>query len=237
MVKQMIYEFRLSLRDIGIPVWRDIQVDCTDSFHDFNTYIQALFDWSSIFEHRFEITRSGGVEIPPVIIEETSMDEYEALDEEGDFADAFSEDSFDENYELDYEEAFDEDEYRPIGSYFVDVGDQATYTYFTDAVLEIEIILTEIVAAQEDATYPLCTGAENLAPEEMDDRGDILQKKAKLISVKKEELVAAINKELALLGDAISYDSEYEEFQHDLHFDDDEIYDEPYDAESDNSDC
>lgn len=234
MVTDMIYEFRLALRDVGIPVWRDVLVDSTESFYDFNIHIQTLFGWSDMFEHSFEITRSRGVNIPPIIIEAPSMDAFDDYTDESDPKDDFPEDSLVdslvEDSVFDSVEEFDENEDKPLSTYFEEVEDHATYTYFTDALLEIDVTLSEIVAPQDDIIYPFCTNAENLAPEEMDDRGDILHKKDKLIYSKTDELVASINNELSLLGDADLYDYDYDDIEHDEHFDDDEIFDEPYDA-------
>ena len=80
----MIYEFRIAVRDIGVPIWRDIQVNSDETFYDFNSIIQAAFSWSSFFEHRFEITRSGGTDLLPIIIEETPLDTLEDYTDESD---------------------------------------------------------------------------------------------------------------------------------------------------------
>lgn len=69
----MIYEFRIAVRDIGVPIWRDIQVNSDETFYDFNSIIQAAFSWSGFFEHRFEVTRSGGTDLLPIIIEEKTI--------------------------------------------------------------------------------------------------------------------------------------------------------------------
>ena len=56
-----------------------------ETFYDFNSIIQAAFSWSGFFEHRFEVTRSGGTDLLPIIIEETPLDTLEDYTDDSDF--------------------------------------------------------------------------------------------------------------------------------------------------------
>lgn len=214
----MIYEFRVAVRDIGVPIWRDIQVNSYETFYDFNSIIQAAFNWSGFFEHRFEITRSGGTELLPIIIEETPLDTLEDYTDESDFREYSDEEREDVNEiekdDYDYYDENDsaENEDQQLQKYFTDIGDAATYIYFTDAVIEVGIQLTEMVAPREDCRYPICVAAENASPDEMEDRPTILQNRDKLKLTDSQDLIRLINFALSQLGDSDIFDAEYEDF-------------------------
>jgi len=214
----MIYEFRVAVRDIGLPVWRDIQVDSEDTFYDFNGIIQAAFSWSGFFEHRFEITRSGGIDLLPIIIEETPLDTLEDYSDESDFREYSDEEREDvdeiEADDYDYYDENDsaENEDQTLKKYFTAIDDAATYIYFTDAVIEVDIQLTEMVAPQEDRLYPICVAAENAGPDEMDDRSTILQNRDNLKLTDADDLIRLINFALSQLGDSDIFDAGYEDF-------------------------
>ncbi|CZR01446.1 plasmid pria4b orf3 [Trichococcus palustris] len=172
----MIYEFRITLLDVGVPVWRDIQIDDGSSFSDLHFAIQAAFNWLDFQLHQFELIVSEGKKIAPILLE--------SLDDE------------DEHFEPDEAEI---EEYHPLRDYFQKQGDTAVYTYNFEEKWEHEIVLTKIVAPAEDTVYPICTGAENLAPEEEHTRKAIRKKKIKLAYENSEEIVASINLEFAFL--------------------------------------
>lgn len=214
----MIYEFRVAVRDIGLPIWRDIQVDSEETFYDFNGIIQAAFSWSGFFEHRFEITRSGGTDLLPVIIEETPLDTLEDYTDESDFREYSDEEREDvdeieaDDYDFYDENDSAENEDQTLQKYFTAIDDAATYIYFTDAVIEVDIQLTEMVAPQEDRRYPTCVAAENAGPDEMEDRSTILQNRNNLILADTEDLIRLINFALSQLGDSDIFDAGYEDF-------------------------
>jgi len=214
----MIYEFRVAVRDIGLPIWRDIQVDSEETFYDFNSIIQAAFSWSGFFEHRFEITRSGGTNLLPIIIEETPLDTLEDYTDESDFREYSDEEREDvdeiEEDDYDYYDENDsaENEDQTLQKYFTAIDDTATYIYFTDAVIEVDIQLTEMVAPQEDCRYPICVAAENAGPDEMEDRSTILQNRDHLKMTDTQDLIRLINLSLSQLGDSDVFDAGYEDF-------------------------
>lgn len=214
----MIYQFRLTIRDIGVPIWRDIQVSSDETFYDFNSIIQAAFSWSGFFEHRFEITRSGGTALLPIIIEETPLDTLEDYTDESDFRKYSDEEREDvDEIEEDIYDYHDEDdsaenEDQTLQKYFTDIDDAATYIYFTDAVLEVDIQLTELVAPQLDCRYPICVAAENASPDEMEDRSTILQTRDNLKLSDSQDLIRLINLALSQLDDSDIFDAGYEDF-------------------------
>ena len=65
----MIYEFRITLLDVGVPVWRDIQIDDESSFSDLHFVIQAAFNWLDFQLHQFEVIVSEGKKTAPILLE------------------------------------------------------------------------------------------------------------------------------------------------------------------------
>lgn len=188
----MIYEFRITLLDVGVPVWRDIQIDDGSSFSDLHFVIQAAFNWLDFQLHQFEVIVSEGKKIAPILLEPL--------------------DDGDEHFEPDEAEI---EENQRLRDYFQKKGDTAVYTYNFEEKWEHEIVLTKIVEPAEDAVYPICTGAENLAPEEEHTRKAIRKKKINLAYENPEEIVASINSEFAFLTNAdfentnLEFDEEY----------------------------
>ena len=105
-----------------------------------------------------------------------------------------------------------ENEDQQLQKFFSDIDDATTYIYFTDAVLEVDIQLTEMAAPREDCSYPVCVAAENASPDEMEDRTTILQNRDKLKLTDTQELIRLINFALSQLGDSDIFDTEYEDF-------------------------
>ena len=235
----MIYEFRIAVRDIGVPIWRDIQVNSDETFYDFNSIIQAAFSWSGFYEHRFEVTRSGGTDLLPIIIEETPLDTLEDYTDDSDFRGYSDEEREDvneiEENEYDYYDENDsaENEDQTLQKFFTDIDDAATYIYFTDAVIEVDIQLTEMVVPQEDCRYPICVAAKNASPDEMEDRPTFLQNRDKLKLTDSQDLIRLINFALSQLGDSDIFDTEYEDYGSEYAFDtswDDVLPDETEDS-------
>lgn len=73
----MIFQFKISLLNVGIPVWRRIQVDGEINFRELHEDIQIAFDWYNSHLHNFYIRKSNGVNIKNIIIEPDN--EYQGL--------------------------------------------------------------------------------------------------------------------------------------------------------------
>ncbi|MGA9518156.1 MAG: plasmid pRiA4b ORF-3 family protein [Trichococcus sp.] len=50
----MMFELRITLLDVGIPVWRDIQLDDDTTFSDLHFILQSAFNWSDLHPHTFK---------------------------------------------------------------------------------------------------------------------------------------------------------------------------------------
>ena len=146
------------------------------------------------------------------------MDTLEDYTDESDFREYSDEEREDvdeiEENAYDYHDENDsaENEDQTLQKYFTAIDDAATYIYFTITVIEVDIQLTEMVAAREDCSYPICVAAENASPDEMEDRPTILQNRDKLKLTDTEDLIRLINFALSQLGDSDIFDTEYEDF-------------------------
>ena len=49
----MIYEFKVTLKDVGTLVWRVIQMDSNATFYDLHRVLQVVFDWDNYHLHSF----------------------------------------------------------------------------------------------------------------------------------------------------------------------------------------
>jgi len=146
------------------------------------------------------------------------LDTLEDYSDESDFREYSDEEREDvdeiEADDYDYYDENDsaENEDQTLKKYFTAIDDAATYIYFTDAVIEVDIQLTEMVAPQEDRLYPICVAAENAGPDEMDDRSTILQNRDNLKLTDADDLIRLINFALSQLGDSDIFDAGYEDF-------------------------
>ena len=67
--KAKIYSFKITLENVGVPVWRKVQVKSTSTFLELHKIIQILFDWQEDHLHEFRTQKSNGIRQKNVIIE------------------------------------------------------------------------------------------------------------------------------------------------------------------------
>ncbi|MDY0407152.1 plasmid pRiA4b ORF-3 family protein [Virgibacillus sp. 179-BFC.A HS] len=141
----MIYEFKITLNEAGIPIWRTIQMDSNATCHDLHRVIQVVFDWDNYHLHSFSVQRSNGRRMKGVKIEPRS--------ESG------------ENYFWDGE-MYDEDQVQ-LSDWFKMPHDKMRYTYddFVDDWRH-DVVLSKIMQPEKGVLYPRCIGAEYVTPEE-----------------------------------------------------------------------
>ena len=58
--EKMIYQFKITLKEVSPPVWRRIQVPSTYSFWDFHVAIQDAMGWFDCHLHEFRIKAKTG---------------------------------------------------------------------------------------------------------------------------------------------------------------------------------
>lgn len=56
----MIFQFKIALLDVGVPVWRRVQVNSHSTFQELHEVIQVSFDWYDSHLHNFSIRKSNG---------------------------------------------------------------------------------------------------------------------------------------------------------------------------------
>lgn len=56
----MIYEFKITLTDVGVPVSRTIQIEKDTSFYEFHETLQVVFDWTNSHLFSFFMNVSDG---------------------------------------------------------------------------------------------------------------------------------------------------------------------------------
>src|SRR5690625_4556711 len=175
----MIYEFRITLKNVGEPVWRDIQIAGNASFYDLHLVIQHTFDWMDSHLHSYFPTRRDGqrverVEIAPDLSEEIDstfiLNKYIETDEK-------------------------------IADWFLVTKDKANYIYDFGDHWEHEIVLRKILHREKDIIYPRCIDAKNLTPPE-DSRGEVIMGEIDLEYNNSKALIAEINAELQLIESA-----------------------------------
>lgn len=149
----MIYELRVTLLDVGVPVWRDLQVDSDSTFSNLHFALQSAFNWLDIEPHGFTISKSKAT-----------------------IADA-----------------------SQLKDHFQNEGDVIVYTYNFDTNWEHEIVLQNIMEPDPDIVYPICSNAENWAPDEDHTRSELLDGTIRLGQKDSKEIIVSINEELSYL--------------------------------------
>src|SRR5690625_4424406 len=170
----MIYEFKVTLKDVGVPVWRTIQIDGNSSLYELHQLLQATFEWFDFHLHNFEVRRTDGKAVEGIEI--SSDDEFE------EFESLFATEKYDEEIEI-------------LADWFIKVKDKMIYTYDYGDDWKHEIVLQKIVDRDEDALYPRCVDAKNLAPDE-DSRGEVIIGEVDLEYEDTDELIEAINDDI-----------------------------------------
>jgi pRiA4b ORF-3-like protein len=139
--KNIVFQFRIALKEIAPPIWRRIQVISTATFWDLHVAIQDAMGWLDYHQHVFRIKKPRAknltvIGIPP-------DDDYE------DQAKILS--------------AWEED----IGDYFVEPGKTADYIYDFGDSWEHDILFEGILLKEKAVFYPLCiSGARACPPED-----------------------------------------------------------------------
>lgn len=134
-----VYQFKIELNDLNLPIWRRIQVPETYSFWDLHVAIQDAMGWLDYHLHAFRIADS----IDKSIVVIGIPDEFES-----------PHDKTLPGWET------------PIADYFDEVGSAADYEYdFGDGWIH-RIILDGVLVADPGTIYPICVGGERACPPE-----------------------------------------------------------------------
>ena len=173
-----IYSFKITLENVGVPVWRKVQVNSSSTFLELHKIIQILFDWQDDHLHEFRIQKSNGIRQKNVVIES---------DEE-------ASSPFDSLFFDDEQTYLSETEER-LHDHFLVEKDQARYTYDFGDDWQHKIVLEKILEPAEGTTYPICTAAKNDAHYE-DSRYEVITGSLSLLNSNAKGIIADVNGEL-----------------------------------------
>ncbi|MCJ0932905.1 plasmid pRiA4b ORF-3 family protein [Virgibacillus halodenitrificans] len=189
----MIYELKIVLKDVGLPVYRDIQLDGQTTFEELHEIIQVAFEWSASHLFGFFVARTNGKEVKRIRM--TSKDDPN---------ESFWSPSIKQSSTYYIEE-------ENIAGWFQVVGDQINYVYDYGDDWQHEITLTKIIQPKEGDSYPRCINAKNIAPPE-DSRGELLAGDINLEFADSKKLVEKVNNDLEVVfADEAIYPEIWEE--------------------------
>ncbi|WP_106496585.1 plasmid pRiA4b ORF-3 family protein [Lentibacillus sp. Marseille-P4043] len=169
----MILELKVTLRDVGMPVWRKLQVDSGITFEELHDVLQEAFDWSDMHLHSYFVRKTNGKKTDAIeIAQETEIDLDTPVMQE----------TYQENEEI-------------LADWLKKVNDKVMYLYdFGDNWMH-EIVLMKKITAEKDTTYPRCVSARNVAPPE-DSRMEVIMEEIDLTVTDSKQLVKQINEDL-----------------------------------------
>ncbi|WP_028274523.1 plasmid pRiA4b ORF-3 family protein [Atopococcus tabaci] len=151
----MIYEIKISLENLPLPVTRTFHIPSDAAFYDLHEMIIASFNWEDIHPHVFEVMKSDGELVQGKVIL-SFLELFKEEDEEIDVETLKQRKDPDSTYEDDV----------LLEDYFKKVGDTIHYKYDGPDFWTHLITLQQVVHSNDDLEVPVCVDAENDAPEE-----------------------------------------------------------------------
>jgi hypothetical protein len=139
-IKMVVYQFKITLKEIEPVIWRRIVVPATYSFWDLHVAIQDSMGWLDSHLHVFRIDnpRTGKIDGIGIPDDDPFEDELVLLP----------------GWEL------------SIVDYFIQPGDRAGYEYDFGDSWEHEVVLEGILLKGTKTKYPKCTGGARACPPE-----------------------------------------------------------------------
>lgn len=169
-MSKMVYELRITLKDVGVPVWRVVQVDKTINFHELHLLIQAAFDWMNYHLYGFHVDKSNGEDVKFVEITDREIE------------DTFMSINL-QTYKM---------KETILSDWLIKPKDKITYTYDYGDNWEHIIELLKIIETDAKVEYPRCIRAKNDAPPE-DSRFEIIEGKIDLVAPDNKEVRDEVN--------------------------------------------
>lgn len=133
-----VYQFKITLKGPKPAIWRRILVPETFNFYDLHHAIQDAMGWQDCHLHLFDMKN-------PQTNEKISIGK--PLSDYG------------------FEKVISGKNVK-IAEYFVNINDKAVYEYDFGDGWEHDIVLEQIMPAQANVKYPLCTAGERACPPE-----------------------------------------------------------------------
>lgn len=183
----MIYQFKIQLKDVPVPVWRRIQVDSEANFEDFHYILMVAFEWLGGHLHEFDIRKSDGARVTNVLIGTSEEDPMPASDPFVAHMKKLLSQSGDSPFPR---HLLEKDE--KLSDWFKKEKDRAVYTYDFGDDWRHDIVLEKILEPDPDIAYPICIKAKNEAPLE-DSRFDMYDDEIDLVNPNAHLIVEVIN--------------------------------------------
>ncbi len=140
MSRSQVCQFRITLRDIEPPVWREIEVPATYSLWDLHVAIQDAMGWKDCHLHAFRLhDPKTGVQVEVGIPDEDAFDDSEPL-------------------LAGWE--------HPLREFFVEPGTSAEYEYDFGDGWEHDVLFQAVVPRIKGRKYPRCIGGARACPPE-----------------------------------------------------------------------
>jgi hypothetical protein len=138
--QNIIYQFKITLKDIKPPIWRRIQVPKKYNFWDLHIAIQDAMGWQDYHLYEFEIVNplTGTKTIIGIPNKDKDFADYKILP----------------GWK------------QKIADYFLRENQSAKYIYDFGDNWKHEIILEKILPKENNLTYPLCIKGERACPPE-----------------------------------------------------------------------
>jgi hypothetical protein len=139
-LKNKIYQFKITLKEISPVIWRRIQVPAWYNFWDLHVAIQDAMGWTDSHLHHFEIKGKGKIKKSLIGIPDFSGS--------GELPEVFP------GWEI------------MMYSYFNDLGITAEYLYDYGDNWVHEVVLEGYLYPEKGVKYPVCLGGERACPPE-----------------------------------------------------------------------
>ncbi len=180
----MIYQFKVTLKNVGMPVWRRLLIERDTTFAELHQILMIAFDWEDAHLHDFVVKKTNGEK--PFF--EVRIGQKEAVDEdESDFFWAAS------SY-YDDMASHSQSEER-LSDWFIQEKDRVLYTYDFGDDWEHDIVLEKILEKDATIDYPICVKAKNDTPPE-DSRYEVMTGEIDLTNPDGKEIASTINRYL-----------------------------------------
>ena len=135
---EMVYQFKVTLKDIKPPIWRRIQVPGTYSFWDLHVAIQDAMGWTDTHLHHFAMLNPITCRPEEIGIPDTEFNE------------------------ADIKPGWE----KKIAKYFLKTNAKAEYVYDYGDNWRHAVELEKIVLAEAGAQYPVCIKGARACPVE-----------------------------------------------------------------------
>jgi len=134
----IIFQFKVTLKDIHPSIWRRIQVPSKYSFWDLHVAIQDSMGWLDYHLHAFRLKRTHGRNIVEIGIPTDDFDDIKILQGWNEY----------------------------IADYFSEPGEIAEYEYDYGDSWCHEVLFEGILLKEKNIKYPLCMAGERACPPE-----------------------------------------------------------------------